>query len=162
MIEFAFVAPIFLLFLMGTMETGIVFLGSFVLQNATSDAARQIRTGQVALNHLSQQDFRNLVCSRISPLLQCDNNLQIDVQTYTDFAAANITNPVTNGVLDPSLNRWAPGTVCSVVLVRTFYTWKVATPVLTAFLVNIGSDQHLLSAAAAFRNEPYDTSVSGC
>lgn len=162
-IEFAFVAPIFFVFLMGTMETGLIFLGNFVLQNATNDAARQIRTGQAATSNMTQAQFRTMICNGISPLLQCDSNLQIDVQTFTSFANASITNPLTSsGGLDPSLNRWSTGSVCSIVLVRTFYTWQVATPLLTPFLINISPDKRLLSAAVAFRNEPYSTSVSGC
>lgn len=162
-IEFAFVAPIFFVFLMGTMEAGIVLLGNFVLQNATNDAARQIRTGQVATNGTTQAQFRTLVCNGIAPLLACDSNLQIDVETFTNFGTASISNPITaGGTLNPSLNNWSPGTVCSTVLVRTFYTWQIATPLLTPFLINISPDKRLLTAAVAFRNEPYSTSVSGC
>lgn len=162
-LEFAFVAPVFILFLMATMETGLIYLGNFVLQEATNDAARQIRTGQVAASNMTQAQFRTLVCNSIAPLLACDANLQIDVQNYADFSQTNITNPITaTGTLDPTLNHWAPGTVCSIVLVRTYYTWNVATPFMTPFLVNMANNEHLLTAAAAFRNEPFNTSVSGC
>jgi Flp pilus assembly protein TadG len=162
-IEFAFVAPVFFLFLMGTMETGIIYFGDFVLQNAVNDAARQIRTGQVAQNGTTQTQFRAMICKSIDPLLACDDNLQIDVQAYTDFNSLNITNPIlANGELDPTLKNWVPGAVCSVVLVRAFYTWKVATPLLTPFLTNMADSKHLLSAAAAFRNEPFDNAVAGC
>lgn len=162
MIEFAFVAPIFFLFLMATFEVGIIFLGTFVLQNATNDAARLIRTGQISTTAGSTA-FRDLICSKITPLLACDSKLQINVETVSSFGAATISNPVTSsGTLDASLNKFDPGTVCSVVLVRTFYTYTVATPMLTPFLVNINSSQHLLTAAAAFRNEPYTSAVSGC
>lgn len=162
-IEFAFVAPVFFVFLMGTMETGIIYLGDFVLQNAINDAARQIRTGQVAQNGTTQAQFRTMVCDGIAPLLACDANLQIDVQSYSGFGSLGFGNPVTgSGELDPTLKNWSPGTVCSVVLVRAFYTWKVATPLLTPFLTNMANGNHLLSAAAAFRSEPYNTSVAGC
>lgn len=162
-IEFAFVAPVFFLFLMGTMEVGVMFLGDYSLQNATSDAARQIRTGQVQLGNVTQAQFRQLVCNEITPFLQCGANLQIDVQTYPSFAAANYATPLqANQTLDPNLAHWAPGTECSIVLVRTFYTWPVATPVLTAFMVNMAGGDHLMYATAAFRNEPYTTQVSGC
>jgi len=162
-IEFAFVAPIFFIFLMGTMEGGIILLGNFVLQNATNDAARQIRTGQVAANGTTQAQFRTLICNGISPLLPCDANLQIDVETFANFGTAAVSNPITaSGALDPTLNNWSPGAVCSVVLVRAFYTWQVATPLLTSFLVNISPDKHLLSAAVAFRNEPFNNAVAGC
>lgn len=162
-IEFAFVAPVFFLFLMGTMETGLIYLGNFVLQNATSDVARQIRTGQVSVNGITQTQFRTMICNKIAPLLACDSKLQIDVQTFSDFGSAGITNPLNaSGGLDPALSHWSPGTVCSIVLVRSFYAWKVATPFLTPFLVNMSNSNHLLTAAAAFRNEPFNTSVSGC
>jgi Flp pilus assembly protein TadG len=162
-IEFAFVAPVFFVFLMGTMETGLIYLGNFVLQNAVNDAARQIRTGQVALNNVTQTQFRTTICNAVAPLLSCDSKLQIDVETFPNFASADITNPITaDGSLDPSLQNWAPGTVCSIVLVRAFYQWPVATPLLTPFLVNMSNSNRLLSAAAAFRNEPFNTSVSGC
>jgi Flp pilus assembly protein TadG len=162
-IEFAFVAPVFFLFLMGTMEVGLIFLGNFVLANATTDAARQIRTGQVALNAINQTQFRTMICNEITPLLACDAKLQVDVETFANFSATSVTNPLdANGNLQTSLNNWAPGSVCSIVMVRSFYTWPVATPLLTPFLVNMANNQFLMTAAAAFRNEPYDTSVSGC
>ena len=47
-------------------------------------------------------------------------------------------------------------------LVRAFYSWNVATPLLTPFLVNMSGSNHLLSAAAAFRNEPFNNAVAGC
>jgi len=162
-IEFALVAPVFFIFLMGTMETGIIFLGNFVLQSATNDAARQIRTGQVALGNISQTAFRQTICNEISPLLACDANLQIDVENVATFSQATVGNPITaQNTLNPALNNWQPGTVCSIVLVRAFYTYSVATPLLTAFLVNINSTQHLLTAAVAFRNEPFNNQVAGC
>ena len=162
-VEFAFIAPVFFVFLMGTMEVGIMFLGQFTLQNATTDAARQIRTGQAQLGAISQTQFRQLVCNEASPILACDANLQIDVQTYPSFAAANFTNPLkADQTLNPSLNNWAPGTECSIVLVRVFYTWDVVTPLLTPFMVNMAGNKHLLSATVAFRNEPYTTAVAGC
>ncbi len=162
-IECAFVAPVFFLFLMATIEVGIMFMADIVLQNATSDAARQIRTGQVVLSGMTQDGFRNLICSQIDPLLKCDSNLQIDVETFPSFGAVTMTPPIRpDGTLDPSLKNWAPGNVCSIVLVRSFYTWTVATPLLTPFLINMSNNQHLLSAAAAFRSEPYTTAVSGC
>lgn len=162
-IEFAFLAPVLFLFLMGIMEIGIIFLADFTLQNSVNDAARMIRTGQVALNHLTQAQFRTTVCGKISPILHCDANLQIDVETYANFTAANFTNPLTSSqTLDPALNNWQTGTVCSIVLVRAFYTWSVATPFLTPFLANMAGNKHLIAATAAFRNEPYTTDVAGC
>ena len=45
-VEFAMVAPVFFLILMATIESGVIFFGQSVLQNAVNDAARLVRTGQ--------------------------------------------------------------------------------------------------------------------
>jgi len=162
-VEFALIAPVFFILLMGTIETGVIFLEDFVLQNAINDVSRQIRTGQVALGSISQTAFRQSICDSIGPLLACDSNLQVDVETVATFSQAALTNPITaSNTLDPTLNKWQPGTVCSVVLVRAFYTYTVLTPLLQPILANINSTQHLLTAAVAFRNEPYTTAVAGC
>jgi Flp pilus assembly protein TadG len=162
-VEFAFIAPVLFVFLMGTLEVGIMFIGQFALQNSVTDAARQIRTGQAQVNSITQADFRQLICNKISPILACDANLQVDVETYPTFGAASFTNPLkADQTLDSSLNKWQPGAECSIVLVRVFYTWNVATPVLTPFMVNMANSQHLMSATVAFRNEPYTTAVAGC
>ena len=162
-IEFAFVAPIFFLLLMGTMEVGVMFFAQFTLQNATNDAARLIRTGQAASASMSAAQFRTSICNEISPVLACDANLQIDVESFSAFSTASYPAALTGtNTLNPTLNNFAPGGVCSVVLVRTFYTWSVVTPLLTPFMVNMANNMHLLSATAAFRNEPYTTGVSGC
>ena len=162
-IEFAFIAPVFFILLMGTMEVGIMFFAQFTLQKATNDAARLIRTGQVAGATMTATQFRTTVCNAVSPLLACDGNLQIDVESFANFGTANYPAALTGtNTLNPALNNFAPGGVCSVVLVRTFYTWSVVTPILTPFMVNMANNMHLLSATAAFRNEPYTTGVAGC
>jgi Flp pilus assembly protein TadG len=162
-IEFAMIAPIFFIFLLGTIEVGVMYLGQFALQNATSDAARLIRTGQVSLSNMTAAQFRTSICNEISPVLACNTNLQIDVQSYTNFGTANFGNPLlANGTLNPALNNFSPGGVCSIVLVRAFYVWSVNTPLLTTFMVNMAGDKHLMTATAAFRTEPYSTNVSGC
>ena len=137
--------------------------GSGFRTRVLDHAARQIRTGQVQLAAMTQAQFRQLICNKIGPILSCDANLQIDVETYTSFNAASFASPLRpDKTLNPNLNNWQPGNECSIVLVRAFYTWAVATPVLTPFMVNMAGSKHLMSATAAFRNEPYTTAVAGC
>lgn len=162
-VEFALIAPVLFVLLMGLIEAGVVFLGQFMLQDAITDAARLIRTGQVATDGMSKTEFRQYVCDKVSALLSCDSNLQIDVESYTDFSASTYTSVLNDdNTLNTDLNNYSTGDVCSVVVVRGFYTWGVATPLLSTFLVNMAGDKHLITAASAFRNEPYNTSVSGC
>ena len=162
-VEFAAIAPVFFLMLMGIMENGLIYFATSTLQNATDNAARYVRTGQAQANALTQAQFRARICADISPLLACDTNLQIDLETYSGFSTATYVTPLdANGNLKNTLNNFQPGTACNVVLLRTFYTWNVITPVLSQFLSNMSGGKHLITATAAFRNEPFTSAVSGC
>jgi len=171
-IEFAMVAPVFFVLLMGTIEAGVIFFAQSALQNALNDTARLVRTGQSGCYTTSggncvamtQAQFRTRLCSEVSLLLSDCNgaSLQFDVQAYpSGFSTASNSSPLVGGTL-PTLTAFNVGNACDVVLARAFYTWPVFTPGLRYFLANVGTSYHLLASAAAFRNEPYTTTSGGC
>src|SRR6478609_5220452 len=80
-IEFAFVAPVFFMFMFGILEGGIMFFGQAALMNSVQDAARLVRTGQAQTGSMNQAAFKTQVCNGISALLNCAN-LTVDVQAY--------------------------------------------------------------------------------
>jgi Flp pilus assembly protein TadG len=162
-LEFALIAPVFFLLMFAIIETSILYFAQATLQYAVNDAARYVRTGQAAGASMTQAQFRTRVCNNIAPLLACGSNLQIDMESYSNFGGASFTNPLNaNNTLNSSLTNYQMGSACSVVLVRAFYTWPVLTPLLTPFLADMAGNDHLIYAAAAFRNEPYSTGMSGC
>lgn len=162
-LEFALIAPVFFLLLLGIIENGVIFFAGSTLQYATDNAARYIRTGQAQAASTTQAQLRTRICNDIAPLLACNANLQIDVEAYSGYSSANFATATdASGNLKTTLNNYQPGTACNVVLVRSFYTWSIITPVLSAFLTNMSTGNHLISATAAFRNEPFVSSVSGC
>ncbi|MEI9990707.1 MAG: TadE/TadG family type IV pilus assembly protein [Rhizomicrobium sp.] len=162
-IEFAIIAPVFFILLLGIIENGVIFFAASTLQNATDNAARYVRTGQAQAANLTQAQFRTRICNDIAPLLACDGNLQIDLDAYAGYGGATFAAPIdANGNLKANLSNYQPGVACNVVLVRAFYTWKVMTPGLSVFLTNITGGYHLISATAAFRNEPFNVAVAGC
>ncbi len=163
MIEFALIAPVFFLLLMGIVENGVIYFAGSTLQYATDNAARYVRTGQAQANNLTQAQFRARICADITPFLSCGTNLQVDMQAYTGYSSANFSSPtLASGAVDPTLNNYQTGTACNVVLLRTFYTWQIITPMLSHFLSNMTTGNHLVTATAAFRNEPFTSAVAGC
>jgi Flp pilus assembly protein TadG len=162
-IEFAIIAPVLFLFLFGTIETGVIYFAGTALQNATDDAARLVRTGQASSFTASQ--FKTQVCSELTGFISagtCSASLQVDVRQYSSFSGASypgVTNA--NGSLNTA-NMTYPGSMapCQVVLVRTFYPWSIMTPLLQPLLQNMPNGQYLLSAAAAFRTEPYTSNAT--
>ena len=152
-VEFALVAPVFFLLLFGILETGLIFFASSDLENATNEIARMIRTGQA--QSMTATQFRQTICDDISPLLACNSNLQVDVESYSQFGGTDFSSPIVAGALNPNLDNFSPGNAGDVVLVRTFYKWNVITPLLRPFFANLTGGQHLISSTAAFRNEPF-------
>lgn len=160
-IEFAFVAPVFFLFLMGIIEGGVMFFGQTALMNATQDAARLIRTGQ-AQGAITQAAFTQKICTGIQPLLNCAN-LQVDVQNYPSGFTGGQSSPTdANGNLLAGQNRYNTGAPCDVVIVRAFYKYTIVTPLLYTVLGKGSNGFNYLTGAAAFRNEPYTSAVAGC
>ena len=173
------VAPIFFLLLMGTIEAGIIFFAQSSLQNAVNDTARLVRTGQSACftkdsnnncQPMTADQFRAQVCNEVSALLRnCpkdasgNSDLQFDVTAYpSGFTGVTNTSPLNAQKNLPNLTAFSIGNACDVVVVRAFYRWPVFTPMLNFFLANMNGNQHLLASAAAFRNEPFVSNVSGC
>ena len=172
-IEFALIAPVFFILLMGTIETGVIFFAQSTLQNAVNDTARMVRTGQTGCFTTSggncvamtQAQFRTQICSEASDILQDCNgaSLQFDVQAYSSgFSSASNSSPLDGSGNLPVLTKFDVGNACDVVLVRAYYKWPVFTPILGFFLENIAGGFHLISTAAAFRNEPYNAQQNGC
>lgn len=158
-IEFALIAPVLALFLFGIIETGVIFFAQSTLQNAADDAARLVRTGQAQSNGMTRTQYVQQICSEMSGLIStstCDSNMQVDMQSFTDFSNANYNNVANqNGSLNNNQMQYLTGGSCDVVLVRAFYPWSIMTPLLAPLLANMPNGQYLLTASVAFRNEPY-------
>jgi Flp pilus assembly protein TadG len=172
-VEFAFIAPVFFLILMSTMEAGIMFLAQSTLQNALNDTARLVRTGQTACYTTSggncvpmtTAQFRTALCSEAGLLLQdcAGSSLQFDVTAYpAGFGGASNNSPLDANNNLPNLTAFNVGNPCDVVLVRAFYKWPLLVPGLDMFMANMPGNLHLLTSAAAFRNEPFNNNVAGC
>lgn len=154
-LEFGLIALPFFSLLVAIFETTAVFFASSALEFGATEAARQIRTGQVQNGNVTATQFRNMICDEISPLLACDSNLTVDVRSFPDFQSVNFPPP-----LDANRNfqitpTYSPGGAGNIVLVRVFYTWHIITPLIGVTLANMSGNIHLISSAATFRNEPF-------
>jgi Flp pilus assembly protein TadG len=186
-LEFAVVAPVFFALMLGILEIGTMTFAQFALQNAVTQTARLIRTGQaqsidpttanqcmgngVAGNYTSSADwYRGQICCNVSGLLDCSSNkLYINVSSNSSgFSSGSSFSSSLSNVT----NAYSPGNACDVVLIRATYAWQIWFPGLARllnanapanYLVNMTDGaSHLLSATAAFRNEPFTSGVSGC
>lgn len=154
-VEFALVAPIFFGLLFAIIELAMVFFASQVLETVTQDSARMIMTGQAQTAAYTQAQFKNLVCSKITVMFDCVNGVSIDVQSYSAFSSVNISPPIdaSNNFVAP--NNYLPGGPGDIVVVRIFYQWPLFVTGLGFNIANLSGSKRLLTATAAFQNEPY-------
>lgn len=157
-VEFALVAAPFLALMFGVLELGLVFMVSTTLDNATEAAARTIRTGQLQTAGGGATSFKNAVCANMTWLgSSCAGKLTVDVRTFPKFADVAMTEPVTDGEIDPSKTNFTAGGGEDIVVVRAYYEWTLITPMLNAGLANLGGTKRLVYSTVTFRNEPYDS-----
>ena len=154
-LEFAIIATPFFALMLAIIEVSLVFFVNFTLENAVDKASRMIRTGQVQEQGFSETQFKQTICDNTSAIFNCMTGLKLDVAKYNDFSGVNIPDPLdADGELKSNFG-FDPGVAGDVVIVRAFYEWDLIAQ-LPGGLGNMPSGGRLLSATAAFRNEPFD------
>ena len=155
-VEFALVAPPFLMILFGTLETSLMYFIATTMEGEVQTAARQIRTGNVQVADDPLEAFRDLLCENLDNVLACDA-VAIDVRTFPNFGDMD-RPPLLDEDGNPQNENFDPGQGGSVVLVRIAYRYPLYTPFLGDF-IGAGSGHFDMYAAAAFQNEPFDGAV---
>lgn len=157
-IEFAIVAAPFFALMFALIEIGLVFFGNFTLENAVAQASRLIRTGQAQTSGFSETQFKQAVCDNVYALLDCNNGLKTDVRKFTSFGGVSLPPPLDGDGNLQSNFQYDPGVAGDIVVVRVFYEWDLIAQLpdlLGLGLGNMGNGNRLLTASAAFRNEPF-------
>jgi Flp pilus assembly pilin Flp len=141
-VEFAMVAPVFFALLFAIIETAMVFFAGQVLETA---------------KYLKDDFKKDVVCTRplANLLFDCMNGVSVDVQSYSSFTSVVITDPIDASKKFTDNMQYNPGNAGDIVVVRLFYQWPLFVTGLGYNISNLAGSKRLLSATAAFRNEPY-------
>jgi Flp pilus assembly protein TadG len=153
-VELAMVAMPFFSLMFAIFEIALVYLGTSSLDNGLTAAARQIRTGQAQTSNMTAAQFRQLVCDRITPLLACDSRLVIDVRRFGSFGGITVPPPLDAGGNFAGGNVFQSGAAGDIIVARAYYAWPLVSPTSYIFS-NMTGNAFMLSAATAFRNEPF-------
>jgi Flp pilus assembly protein TadG len=152
-LEFALVAPVFFALLFAIIETALMFFASQVLETITQDSARMIFTGQAQQASYTQAQFTTYVCNQIPALFDC-SSVWIDVESTSTFSAVS-TSPCVDSSGNFIAAQYKPGGAGDTVMVRLCYKWPIFVTGLGYNIANLPGSKRLLTASAAFRNEPY-------
>ena len=153
-LEFALVAiPTFML-LFGTLEFGIMIFESSIVEGATREAARKVRTGQAQISADAAGTFKTAFCTALFGAFDC-TTFSFDVRNFADFP--NIVLPSVTFDANGMANNvvFQPGGAGTVTTVRVIHQHVFATP-LIGTLMGAGANNSIpITSTAVFKTEPY-------
>jgi len=173
-IEFALIAPVFLLMVMGIIEFSMIMFTSVVMESATNTTARLGKTGYIPAGSTRQQEIINNVDAKTAGLLD-PAKITISTEVYSNFnnvgqpepcispatppcpgtPGVNFVDINGNGKWDSDMGAAGLGNPGDVVVYTVSYPWSIVTPIVSAI---IGST-FMITARTVVRNEPYSTAA---
>jgi len=130
----------------------MVFASS-VIEGATKEVSRQIRTGQIQGSADPLATFQAELCDALLNVINCAD-VRFHVQTFSSFGAVSMPIEVDDDgeIINTS---FVPGGSSAVTVVRSMYRWDFVTPLISE-VIPAGVGGHLIVSTVAFQNEPYD------
>ena len=170
-IEFAFMAPVFLLLVTGVIEFSLIMFTSTVMESATSITSRVGKTGYSPSGVTRQQEIIDTVNTRTAGLLD-PAKITITSEVYSDFnnigqpepCISPPTAPCTgtpginfvdingNGTWDADMGTAGLGNAGDVVVYTVSYPWPVTSPMISYIL----GATYTITARSVVRNEPFN------
>lgn len=153
-VEFALVILPFCFMMFAILEIGLVFVLDSVLENATINTGRLVRTGRASAQSMTSEQFKTQLCNRMSIFSgDCASRVHVDVREIPVF---NTTppDPMTGGAFNAGALGYTNGAPGSLMLVRVWYKHTLVTPFLAQGLSRLNDGTAMLTATTAFRNEP--------
>ncbi len=169
-LEFALVAPLLFLLILGVIEVSLLMLASNTLEAANNVTSRVGRTGYAATGLTREQTIRAEIERRAAPFLDPDL-VQISSLTYGNFDQIGRPEPWNdangdgapdlgeytdingNGRYDRDMGAAGAGGAGSVVVYVVSYPWRMLTPMVGRIMGQDGIV--LLSSRAVVKNEPF-------
>lgn len=153
-VEFGMVALPFCLMIFAILELGLVFVTDSVLENATIETGRLVRTGQASAQSMTAEQFKTSLCGRMSIFAgDCATRASVDVREIPQFAITP-PDPTASGTFDADSLTYTVGDPGDLILVRVWYRQPLLTTFMAQGLSRLNDGAALLTATTAFRNEP--------
>ncbi|WP_343562742.1 TadE/TadG family type IV pilus assembly protein [Kiloniella sp. b19] len=171
LIEFGFVAPILILFIVGIMEVAMIMFANGLVEGGVREAARFAITGSEINGRSREEHIIDRVNQVTLNLFNLDES-NVDILIYPSFEDIGKPEPFQdtapangqfddgedfndingNGVWDQDMGVAGAGGPQDVVIYRVNYTW----PLMTGMLAKAIGTSIDMQASIAVRNEPYE------
>lgn len=124
-IEFAFVAPMMIVILLGTLQVSVLYIAQSYLEALTEGAMRIVLINNAY--SLTQAQFNSQICANITALFTC-GSLIVDLEPITATTPAQVANSLpkfdANGnLINPA--KFNVGNANDKMLLTVIYPWPV-------------------------------------
>jgi Flp pilus assembly protein TadG len=170
-LEFAIVAPVFMLLLFGIIEFALIMMVYNVMEGATAISSRLGKTGYTATGITRQQTIINAITDRAGSLID-PQQLTVSTKFYKQFDQINDPEPYTdangngsydagetytdingNSQWDADMGASGYGSAGDIVVYQVSYPWKLSVPLISSLVGTNGV--YTITTHAVVKNEPY-------
>jgi Flp pilus assembly protein TadG len=154
MIEFALLAPVFFMLVMGLVEFVLFEYKNYALNHIVYEATRNLQTGEVQSAANMRQEFDKLCQESAGPLMSCDD-IFWDVRSFDEISAIDFPPPEFDEKGIPVNFVFEPGGANKYSVVRAAIHHQFITPFMDQ-LFHLGPDMPaLVNAFCIVKNEPW-------
>jgi Flp pilus assembly protein TadG len=155
-VEFSMIGIPFVLMIVGIVEMALMFTVQSIIQQATFDAARLIRTGQLQQGELGdpEQAFRQAVCDFAELVVPCAE-IQYQVEKLDNFSDADDNPPEFDEEGNMEDTPFDPGVENDIVLIRVAYNFPIRTPMMKPLLATVDGTKRSIFSTIILQTEPY-------
>lgn len=155
-IEFSFLFVPYLLLSLGIIEMSMMFASESLLEGATTQAARSVKTGKLQQSGVGDMEgeFRASLCAAAPVLIRCED-IVIEARVMDSFSDFDGMQPTFDENGNMVSSGFDPGVSSGRVLIRASYNYQALTPLVGEMLW--GPDRRrLFMSTVVMQIEPYD------
>lgn len=154
LIEYAMLAPVFFMLVIGLIEFVLYQYKAYALSYVTYEAARVLQTGKVQTSADMSQAFHDQVCNQSGTMLDC-STIVFDVRNYGAVSEVKYDAPTFDKDGNPTNFVFEPGGPGRFSVVRASMHYTFITPFMGK-LFGMGPDlPALVNAYCIVKNEPW-------
>ncbi len=159
-VEFALIGPLFIVFVVSSLELGWTMTKIALIDNAASQAAKFIYIGAASSGTPTQEELEAFICSKLKIVDDCSSNIAIEAVPVSGFNKPPKWNAPCRDSENSNYNptvRYNPGAGNEIVYLRVCLTTKLLTPGLglALSLANTETSRMQIVSSLAFMNEPF-------
>lgn len=153
-IEFALLAPVFFMLVMGLVEFVLFQYKTYALNHVVYEASRNLQTGEVQTAADMEVAFQEEVCAHAGPMIDCEA-IVFDVRAFDDINDITYPPPEFDADGNPTNFVFEPGEANQYSVVRAAVHHQFITPFMDK-LFQMGPDMPaIVNSYCIVKNEPF-------